>query len=70
VQQIYLYLCIAVLPADGYNKEPEHFGVASYIRGEVKCLCNLLVIKIIYVPTKYRLGNMLLPTVKSHSSLI
>lgn len=25
-----------MLPADGYNKEPKHFGVVSYIRGEVK----------------------------------
>lgn len=25
-----------MLPEDGYNKESKHFGVVSYIRGEVK----------------------------------
>lgn len=31
-----------MLPADGYNKEPKHFGVVSYIRGEVKCFVQFV----------------------------
>jgi hypothetical protein len=31
-----------VLPAGGYNKEPEPFGVVSYIRGEVKCFVQFV----------------------------